>query len=97
MTKPVTIPHFINGATHAPKGARLGQVFNPATGQQTGEVVLASTATVGEAVAAAKAAFPGWAATPPLRRARVLNKFLRLLEDRTEELARCISSEHGKV
>lgn len=97
MTKPVTIPHFINGATHAPKGARLGPVFNPATGQQTGEVVLASTATVGEAVTAAKAAFPGWAATPPLRRARVLNKFLRLLEDRTEELARCISSEHGKV
>ena len=97
MSKPVTIAHYINGQPVAPKASRTGPVFNPATGQQTGEVLLASAATVGEAVAAAKAAFPGWAATPPLRRARVLNKFLRILEDRAEELARCLTAEHGKV
>jgi malonate-semialdehyde dehydrogenase (acetylating)/methylmalonate-semialdehyde dehydrogenase len=97
MTQPATIAHYINGQSLAPKGARTGPVFNPATGEQTGAVLLASAATVAEAVAAAKAAFPGWAATPPLRRARVLNRFLRILEDRAEELAHCITREHGKV
>ncbi len=97
MTQPAIIAHFINGQSLAPKGARTGPVFNPATGEQTGAVLLASAATVAEAVAAAKAAFPGWAATPPLRRARVLNRFLRILEDRAEELAHCITREHGKV
>ncbi|MBK3409894.1 aldehyde dehydrogenase family protein, partial [Methylobacterium ajmalii] len=47
--------------------------------------------------AAARAAFPAWAATPPLRRARILNKFLRILEDRIDELAAVITAEHGKV
>ena len=91
-----TIPFFINGHEVAGKG-RTAAVFNPATGEQTGSVSLASTAEVNEAIAVAKKAFPAWAATPPLRRARILNKFLRILEERTDELAAVITSEHGKV
>ena len=57
-----------------------------------------ATDEVGQAVAAArKAALPAWAMTTPLRRARILNRFLRLLEDRTDELAAVITAEHGKV
>ena len=60
---------------------RIAPVFNPATGEQSGAVPLASAAEVDEAVAAAQAAFPAWATTPPLRRARILDRFLRLLEE----------------
>ncbi|WP_040843837.1 CoA-acylating methylmalonate-semialdehyde dehydrogenase, partial [Nitrospirillum viridazoti] len=63
----------------------------------TARVDLASVDEVAAAVAAASAAFPAWAATPPLRRARILNRFLRILEDRADELAAVIVSEHGKV
>lgn len=91
------IPHYIGGRHLSPAKSRTAPVFNPATGRQTGEVVLASAIDVREAVAAASAAAPGWAATTPLRRARVLNRFLRILEDRTDELATVISAEHGKV
>jgi malonate-semialdehyde dehydrogenase (acetylating)/methylmalonate-semialdehyde dehydrogenase len=72
-------------------------VFNPATGEQTGALVLASVEDVDAAVAAARRAFPAWANTTPLRRARVLNRFLRILEDRIDHLARVITAEHGKV
>ncbi|HSG55614.1 MAG TPA: aldehyde dehydrogenase family protein, partial [Paracoccaceae bacterium] len=71
------IGHFIAGQAHSGTGERTAPVFNPATGEQTGEVALACAADVDEAVRAAQAAFPGWAATPPLQRARVLNRFLR--------------------
>ena len=91
-----TIPFFINGHEVAGKG-RTADVFNPATGEQTGSVCLASTAEVNEAIAVAKKAFPAWAATPPLRRARILNKFLGILDARTDELAAVITAEHGKV
>lgn len=91
------IPHYIGGRRLNPAKSRTAPVFSPATGRQTGEVVLASAIDVREAVAAASAAAPGWAATTPLRRARVLNRFLRILEDRTDELATVISAEHGKV
>ena len=94
MTK--TIPFFIGGHEVAGKG-RTAPVFNPATGEQTASVSLASTAEVNEAIAVAKKAFPAWAATPPLRRARILNKFLGILDARTDELAAVITSEHGKV
>ena len=72
-------------------------LFNPATGRQTGSVAMANAAVVDEAVSAAAAAFPAWAATPPLRRARILNGFLRLMEERADMLAQIITSEHGKV
>ena len=91
-----TIPFFIGGSEVAGTG-RSAAVFNPATGEQTGTVSLASTAEVNAAIAVAKKAFPDWASTPPLRRARILNKFLRILEERTDELAAVITAEHGKV
>ncbi|MFN3614947.1 MAG: CoA-acylating methylmalonate-semialdehyde dehydrogenase [Rubrimonas sp.] len=94
---PTEIHHFIDGQPTAGRSGRTAPVFNPATGAQTGVVALASAEEVRAAVASARAAFPGWAATTPLRRARILNRFLRILEERTEELARTISAEHGKV
>jgi malonate-semialdehyde dehydrogenase (acetylating)/methylmalonate-semialdehyde dehydrogenase len=72
-------------------------VTNPATGAVTGNVALANSAEVAQAVAAAQAAFPAWADTPPLRRARVMFKFLELLNTHKDELAHMITAEHGKV
>ncbi|MGY3361799.1 malonate-semialdehyde dehydrogenase (acetylating)/methylmalonate-semialdehyde dehydrogenase [Bradyrhizobium sp. GM0.4] len=92
-----TILNFINGKVVQSRRGRTSPVFNPATGQQSGTVGLASAEDVKAAVAAARAAFPAWAATPPLRRARILNSFLRILEERIDELARAITDEHGKV
>jgi len=94
---PTDIPHFIDGRRVAGRSGRTGAVFNPATGEQTGSVALASAEEVHEAVAAAKKAFPEWVATTPLRRARILNRFLRILEERADELAAVITAEHGKV
>ena len=91
------ITHFINGRRVAGGSGRHAAVFNPATGEQSGRVPLASEAEVAAAVRSAQAAFPGWAATPPLQRARILNRFLRLLEGRSGELAAAITAEHGKV
>ena len=72
-------------------------MFNPATGQVTGRVALAGREDVDAAVAAADAAFPAWADTPPIRRARVMFKFLELLNTHKDDLARAITAEHGKV
>ena len=76
---------------------RWGDVFNPATGERARRVALASAAEVDQAVRAARAAFPGWAATPPLTRARVMFKFRELLLRDEATLARIITDEHGKV
>jgi len=94
---PRDITHFVGGRPVGGNGARTAPVFNPATGEVTGRVPLASSAQVAEAVATAKAAFPGWARTTPLRRARVLNRFLRLLEEQGDRIAEVITAEHGKV
>ncbi|GJD47790.1 Putative 3-oxopropanoate dehydrogenase [Methylobacterium crusticola] len=91
------IRHFIAGQPTRGSGPRTAPVYNPATGEQTGAVALASREDVDAAVASARAAFPAWAATPPLRRARILNRFLRLLEGRIDALAAIITAEHGKV
>jgi len=90
------IPHFIGGRRVAGSG-RTAAVFNPATGRQSGAVALGSGSDVRAAVEAARAAAPAWADTTPLKRARILNKFLRIVEDRIDELARIITAEHGKV
>ncbi|MDQ0511214.1 CoA-acylating methylmalonate-semialdehyde dehydrogenase [Ancylobacter amanitiformis] len=90
------IGHYIGGKSVTTAG-RTAPVFDPATGAQTGEALLASTATVGEAVAAAAAAFPGWADTPTLTRARVMFKFKALLERDIDALAEAITREHGKT
>ncbi|BBI52590.1 methylmalonate-semialdehyde dehydrogenase (acylating) [Vreelandella olivaria] len=91
------IQHFINGQVTAGESAQSQDVFNPATGRVTGRVSLASPADVNTAVAAAQAAFPAWADTPPIRRARVMFKFLELLNAHKDELAEAITKEHGKV
>jgi malonate-semialdehyde dehydrogenase (acetylating) / methylmalonate-semialdehyde dehydrogenase len=91
------IDHWIGGRTVAGASSRRADVFNPASGTVTGRVALASSADVAAAVANAKAAFPRWADTPPVRRARVLFKFLELLNRHRDELARSITAEHGKV
>ncbi len=96
-TTPASIDHFIQGAVAAGTGARRQDVFNPATGAVTGRVALASAADVNTVVAAAQAAFPAWADTPPIRRARVMFKFLELVNQHRDELARLITAEHGKV
>ncbi|MET3845277.1 acyl-CoA reductase-like NAD-dependent aldehyde dehydrogenase [Bradyrhizobium sp. OAE829] len=91
------IRHFIDGKLVAGRDARTAPVFNPATGEQTGEVGLATAAEVSAAVEAARAAAESWSDTPSLRRARILNRFLRIVEDRIDELAAVITSEHGKT
>ncbi|MGB8249169.1 MAG: aldehyde dehydrogenase family protein, partial [Azonexus sp.] len=89
--------HFINGRSVHAADQRLADVFNPATGVVAARVPLASADTTREAIAAAAAALPAWANTPPLRRARVLFKFRELLERHMDELAAIITAEHGKV
>src|SRR5438270_287032 len=91
------ISHFINGKRVQGSSGRGGDVFNPATGEKVRRVTFASAADVDAAVKAAAAAFPGWAATPPLTRARILFKFLEILSREHDALARVISEEHGKV
>jgi malonate-semialdehyde dehydrogenase (acetylating)/methylmalonate-semialdehyde dehydrogenase len=91
-----TVPHWIGGRAVVGTGTRL-PVFDPATGAITREVALATTADVQAAVASARAALPGWSQTPPVRRARVLNNFLGLLNAERDALAALITSEHGKV
>ena len=91
------IVHFIGGQRTAGNAHRAQDVFNPATGAVSGQVALADSADVDAAVAAAQAAFPAWADTPPIRRARILFKFLELLNHHKDALAELITSEHGKV
>ena len=92
-----SIDHFIAGRVANGNSGRSQDVTNPATGAVTGRVALANRSEVDQAVAAAKAAFPSWADQPPLRRARVMFKFLELLNARKDDLARLITAEHGKV
>jgi malonate-semialdehyde dehydrogenase (acetylating)/methylmalonate-semialdehyde dehydrogenase len=94
---PKLIPHHIGGRQVEGRSGRSAAVYNPATGEQTGAVALANAAELSEAVAVARKAFPGWAGTTPLRRARILNRFLRILEERTDDMAQAITAEHGKV
>ncbi len=91
------IDHYIHGQPVANTSGRTQDVFNPATGTLTGRAGLADVDQVNAAVAAAQAAFPKWADTPPIRRARVMFKFLELLNLHKDELAHLITAEHGKV
>jgi malonate-semialdehyde dehydrogenase (acetylating)/methylmalonate-semialdehyde dehydrogenase len=96
-SQPAPIDHWIGGRLAAGQSGRQADVFNPATGHVSGRVCLASAREVDAAVANAQAAFPQWADTPPLRRARVMFKFLELLNQHRDDLARLITAEHGKV
>jgi len=91
------IPHWINGNAVSGTSGRTSKVYDPATGQIQATVPLANQAELNAAVDAAQAAFPDWSAQPPLRRARVLFRFRELLDQRTDELAAILTSEHGKV
>ena len=92
-----TIGHFINGARTTPEKGRMAEVFNPATGEVQAEVALASAADLDAAVADAAAAQPAWGATNPQKRARVLMKFVHLLNRDMDKLAEALSREHGKT
>ncbi|MBK7613036.1 MAG: CoA-acylating methylmalonate-semialdehyde dehydrogenase [Vitreoscilla sp.] len=91
------ITHYVAGAPYAGTGDRSQPVYNPATGAVARQLKLGSVADVNAAVAAAQAAFPAWAETPPIRRARILNAFLGLLNQHKDTLAAMITAEHGKV
>jgi len=101
MTQPYTdtrdIGHYVHGERVASTSGRSQAVYNPATGAVARQVALASVEEVNAAVASAKAAFPAWSETPPIRRARVMNNFLALLNEHRDELAAMITAEHGKV
>jgi malonate-semialdehyde dehydrogenase (acetylating)/methylmalonate-semialdehyde dehydrogenase len=100
-TKPYTsnadIGHLIAGKATNGKSTRFADVYNPATGAKSRRVALATAADVNDAVTAAQQAFPKWADTPPLRRARIMFKYLELLNANRDELAAIITAEHGKV
>src|SRR5258707_14842185 len=91
------IGHFIDGKRMAGKSGRTGDVTNPATGEVTAKVAFASEAEIDAAVQAAKIAQRAWAATPPLRRQRVMFNLKTLVEKRTDGLARLMSLERGKT
>ncbi len=95
MTK--EIGHFIGGKRVAGSSGRFGDVFNPTTGEIQARVALAAKSEVGRAIDDAERAFPEWAATNPQRRARVMFKFKDLVEKDMDNLARMLSSEHGKI
>ena len=92
-----TVQHYINGKKVEGGSGRFSPVYNPATGEQQGQVPLANAAEIDRAVATAHEAFPAWANTPPLRRARVMFKFNELLGKHHRELAAIITKEHGKT
>ena len=91
------INHWIGGRLVPGESGRSGPVWNPATGQQTGEVDFATTAEVDAAVQAAKDAFPSWRATSLSRRQELLFRIRQLVRDRHEEIAKILTAEHGKV
>src|SRR3954464_10430191 len=101
MNKPAdlkldVVPFWIDGKPVSSPG-RHGEVFNPATGQVTRHVAFADAAIIDSAVKAASAALPEWRDTPPLRRARVMQKFLQLLQRDQKKLAQIVTDEHGKT
>jgi len=91
------IGHYINGKHTAGIGKRLGDIYNPATGEVSAQITMATAAEAEAAISAAQAAFPAWSAMTALRRARILFKFKALLDEHANDLAKAISLEHGKT
>jgi len=91
------IHHFINGTAVPGQSGRTGPVYNPSRGDIQAEVALASADDVRSAIAAAEKALPEWSAVNPQRRARVMFRFKELVERNMDDLARLLSSEHGKT
>jgi malonate-semialdehyde dehydrogenase (acetylating) / methylmalonate-semialdehyde dehydrogenase len=97
LLKASVVQHWVDGMVSTAAAARTSDVFNPALGSVSKQVALASIAEVNVAVESSARAFPGWAATPPLRRARVMFKFKEIVEANINALAEAITVEHGKV
>ncbi len=95
--EPAVVPLWIGGQRVEPCTERFGEVTNPATGAVIRRVPLCGTEDVERAVAAARAAFPGWRSTTPMRRARILTRFRELMEAHRDELIRLVTEEHGKT
>lgn len=91
------INHFINGRIVESKSGRHGDVYNPAIGEVVRRVAFANADEVRQAVVAARDAFPAWAATPPIRRARVMFRLKQLMEENIDTLAATLTEEHGKI
>ena len=91
------IKHFVGGKVIDGTSQRKGQVFNPATGDQESEVILATKSDLDKTVEIAKKAFETWSLKPALQRARIMFKFKELIEKNFDELTKLIVSEHGKV
>ncbi len=91
------IKHFVGGKVTDGTSQRKGQVFNPATGEQESEVILATKSDLDKTVEIAKKAFETWSLKPALQRARIMFKFKELIEKNFDELTKLIVSEHGKV
>src|SRR6218665_3432765 len=89
------IPHLIAGKPVS--STNTSAVFNPATGEESARVASGGKNEIDAAVAAAMAAFPAWAATPPARRAKVMFEMRRLMDARKDDLARLISPQHNKT
>lgn len=89
--------HFIGGKHVAGTSQRYGNVWNPSTGQVKDRVVLGTAADLTNAVEVARQAQIGWASTNPQRRARVLMRFIDLINSEIENLAALLSAEHGKT
>lgn len=92
-----TVNHMINGKIVTGKSGKSGDIYNPATGELTGHVDFANHSEINQAVAVAKAAFPAWSSTPPVKRARIMFKYKELLEKHLKELGTLVSKEHGKL
>ncbi len=92
-----TIEHWIGGRATTGESASRGPVYNPATGEQQAEVLLASKADVDAAVATAAKAFEEWGQASLSKRSKVLFAFRQLVDARARDLAEIISDEHGKV
>ncbi|VAW14647.1 Methylmalonate-semialdehyde dehydrogenase [hydrothermal vent metagenome] len=92
-----TLENAVAGSRYLSSSDRFAPVFNPATGEQIGQVPLSTNDEMAAAVAAAKAAQPAWGNLPPAKRARVMFKFLQLLNENLDALAKEVSREHGKT
>jgi malonate-semialdehyde dehydrogenase (acetylating) / methylmalonate-semialdehyde dehydrogenase len=92
-----TISHWIAGRPHDGIPDRTAPVFDPATGTRSADVALAGDAEVDLAVDAARAAFPAWRDLSLVRRQRIMFAFRELLDQHQHDLAKVVSSEHGKT
>ena len=91
------IGNYVGGSTVKLNGGAHQDVFNPSTGEVSGQVLLSTTKDLDEVVEVAKGALPEWSRTPVGMRAQVMFRFKRLLEENSDRIARTISSEHGKT